>query len=63
MRSKKGDVKRSEKLNKKQTDLVMSPIKLINFLDIPYDLQMESLNWRNNENVSQYFKIKERICK
>ena len=36
----------------------MNDVKLISFLDLPYELQLETRNWRNSENVSKYFKIK-----
>lgn len=32
-------------------------IFLVSFLDIPYDLQMKTLEWRNSEHVTKYFKI------
>ncbi|WP_096024134.1 UDP-4-amino-4,6-dideoxy-N-acetyl-beta-L-altrosamine N-acetyltransferase [Campylobacter lanienae] len=32
-------------------------IELISFLNIPYDLQMQTRQWRNSPNVSKYFKI------
>lgn len=32
-------------------------IKLVNFLDVPYDVQLEARNWRNQENVTRFFQI------
>lgn len=34
-------------------------LELINFLDLPTDLQLKTRHWRNQKNVSNYFKIKE----
>ena len=31
--------------------------KLKNFKEIPYELQLETLNWRNSPNVAKFFKI------
>ena len=36
---------------------ILDDVKLENFLNIDYELQMETRNWRNSENVSKYFKI------
>lgn len=33
-------------------------VEFINFLDMPYELQLESRNWRNQDNVAGFFKIK-----
>ena len=35
----------------------MKDYKLINFLDADYELCLETLNWRNNPNVSKHFII------
>ena len=32
-------------------------IKLVNFNDIPYELQLETRNWRNSKQVAEYLKI------
>lgn len=32
-------------------------ISLISFLNIPYEVQLETRNWRNSEHVAKYFKI------
>ncbi len=32
-------------------------VELISFLDIPYEVQMETRHWRNSEQVAKYFKI------
>lgn len=31
--------------------------RLVPFLDAPYEIQIESREWRNSSNVTQYFKI------
>lgn len=36
----------------------MSDINLINFKDIEYKIQYETLKWRNSEHVARYFQIK-----
>lgn len=33
-------------------------VKLISFLEVSLDLQLKTRNWRNQENVIPYFKIK-----
>ena len=33
-------------------------LKLINFIELPYELQLETRNWRNSLQVSKFFKIK-----
>ena len=33
-------------------------IELVNFLSISYELQLQTRNWRNQKNVSDFFKIK-----
>ena len=33
-------------------------MQLKNFTNIPYELQLKSLEWRNSEEVCQYFQIK-----
>ncbi len=30
---------------------------LTNFLNLPYDLQLETRNWRNSDNVAKFFKL------
>ena len=32
-------------------------ISLVSFLDVPYDLQMKTREWRNSEQVTKYFRI------
>lgn len=32
-------------------------IRLVNYLEAPYELQLESRNWRNSEHVAKYFQI------
>lgn len=32
-------------------------VDLISFLDIPYEVQMETRKWRNSEQIAKYFKI------
>ncbi len=36
---------------------ILDDIKLENFLNVDYELQMETRNWRNSKNVAKYFKI------
>lgn len=33
-------------------------LELINFIDVPYELQLETRNWRNAADVSKFFKLK-----
>ena len=37
--------------------MIQNSINLISFIDIPYDLQMKTRNWRNSKNITKYFKI------
>ena len=39
------------------SDLLNNEVKLINFLDLPYDVQLQTRNWRNSEEISKWFKI------
>ena len=32
-------------------------VQLVSFLKLPYHIQMETRNWRNQSNVAEYFKI------
>ena len=32
-------------------------IELINFLEVPYEIQLETRNWRNSNSVLKWFKI------
>lgn len=32
-------------------------ISLVSFLDVPYELQLKTRDWRNSEAVAKYFKI------
>ena len=50
----------SENVKKKYLEIVedlKNDIELVNFLEVPYELQMETRNWRNSENVAKWFKI------
>lgn len=33
-------------------------IELVNFISVSYELQLQTRNWRNQKNVSDFFKIK-----
>ena len=33
-------------------------VRLASFVDIPYEIQLKTREWRNSENVTKYFKIK-----
>ena len=33
-------------------------LELFNFIDVPYELQLETRNWRNAADVSKFFKLK-----
>ncbi len=33
-------------------------VKLVSFLDLPFTVQMNTLNWRNNYEITKFFKIK-----
>ena len=40
-----------------KTIIINSHVSIINFLHIPYDLQLQTLQWRNAPCVARYFKI------
>lgn len=46
----------TQKYLEKSNDLT-TEIELINFLEVPYELQLETRNWRNCEKVAKWFKI------
>lgn len=41
----------------KLINLLNPEIKLINFLDIPFETQLKTRDWRNSEDVKKWFKI------
>ena len=50
----------SENVKKKYLEIaenLKNDIELVNFLEVPYELRMETRNWRNSEKIAKWFKI------